>query len=193
MVKVGGEEGGQLENQQDGDGGINSRKGDVDHHMEAVGAVDLCAFIKFRVDARHSGQINNGIISRCFDGVGDDQNRAEIRRSAEEINPFPAKGYNHIVDKAALLRGEKGRHQAGENDPRNKVGQINKGLGDAFDPAAFHLIEPQRQEDDKGKAKQNVVKINENRVPHDLPELLVIKQFFKIGPAHPGTAPKCPC
>ncbi len=130
------------QDEQDHDGGQESRQGDVQQLLKAVGPVDAGRLVLFLVDTGEGRQINDGVPSDAVPDIRQNIDGAEVGRVHQVILGRAPEEHADLAEQAVLLAVNLDQ-RAGDHHG-NEVGHVSDGLHGALEFIAAHLVQQQR-------------------------------------------------
>jgi hypothetical protein len=178
------------QDQEDYNGGSDGREGNVDKLFEPSCPVYHGRFVKLGINTGKGGKVDDGSPSYPLPYIGRYIDSPVEVWGLKQGKPLASKKLDNIVKKTG--GHGKIRDHPGNNDNRNKVGQIGDGLGEAFVSVMPHLVEQEGQNNGSGKTKQEIIKTDKKGIPQKAKKIGGIKKPDKMFQAYPGTSGEAP-
>ena len=178
--------GAHSQDEQDDDGGTDTRQGDVPNLLGLVRTVDDGGFILFHVDAGDGGQIDDSAPADFLPDVDYDVDRSPPCFTCKEVNALVRAGNSFVDGVDGTGRGRKKTgYDAAQHDPGEEMRDIHDRLRDALVGHGVHFIEHQRKNDRSGKSEYQVQYVQRQRVAEHSEKYGRGKQTFEEIESHP--------
>ena len=176
-----------LEDKHGDNGGADAGQRNVDHLLEAAGAVHDGGLVKGLVNSHNRGHVDDRAPADLLPVMGDIQEGAEQLFISKEIDALPAQGGDDAVDHAAV--GKEIGDQGGNDHPAEEVREGIDDLVGALELCSAHFVDQDGQDDGHRKLPEQAGKIDLEGVPDGPDGGGGGKNARKIGPADPLGSP----
>ena len=158
--------------------------------LQLVGAVNLGRLKKLHVDARNGGKVQNGAPSHALPYADEGVGRLPVRSVRQEgnalVNPSPSQ--QRRVDNARL-RAENLQHHTADDNPAQKVRQIQQRLGNLLEGNASQLVQQNRQDNRHRETRNQPQKVQPKRVPQSHRKVRHVHHELEVLQPDPFAAP----
>ncbi len=176
-----------VQNEHNDDGRHHSRNRNMEHLLEAPGSVDLGRFIQGRIDRGDRGQVDNGAPAQPLPDAGAYEQRPEPARLRHERNAVDAQKPKQLINQS--VPRQEIEHHSHHDDNRDEMRQIRDRLHRALEDAAPNLVQQQGQYYRRGKSKQQLVHIDQDRIAKQTAEVVAVEKILEMIEADPLAAP----
>ena len=140
LVRIGGKQRSAVQDQHHHRDRNQVRNVDVPDFVPSGRPVNGGRLIQLRIDTGQRRDIQDRIPSSVLPDFRSDEQRTEPAGFHDEVDAFPARGSDHMVDNA-VRRGEEEVDHACQDHCGNKVGHIDGRLGEALETLQVQLVQ----------------------------------------------------
>ena len=174
LLEVDADDPAQPQDQQHHDDVPNGRQGHAEDLPPSAGAVDSCRLVQFGRNAGYGGKEDDGAPARVFPDILHDEDSPEEVRILEKRHRLDVRRFQRLVHETHIRRKQE-ECEARYDDPRQKVGQIDNGLGDAFQGLAPDLTQKNSQDDRCRKEQKQIEDVDRDRITQYQDEALGLR------------------
>ena len=175
-----------VHDQQDHEGALDARQGDVQYLLEAARAVDGRGLIEGRVDGGHGGNVDDGAPADFLPDVDDAHQPPEVLALAQPEHGLldDAQAQQQVVDGA--VGGEDVLGHGHDDDHGQEVGQVGDGLHRLLEHLLPHLVQQHGQQHRGHRAEHQVDDAHGQRVADGDEEVRTAEQPLEVVQAVEG-------
>ena len=157
-------------------------KGDVAHLLPATGAVNRGGFVDAGINAGQGRHENNRSPAGVMPNIDDVVAETPPVIVTQEVDFLVNQPHldEHLIDKTCGRGRKQHPEDAGGNDPRHEVRQVDDGLRELLHLRGDHFVEQQRNDDRHEGVQKQLDNGDFQRVGEGRPELWTAEQLLEV-------------